>query len=153
MNDILPNVLDFVGFCAELEMDIRAAGNQTLYAAQVGFSHSTISQILHGRRPPSEAFLDAAGFDRFPRYRAIGAGTGTPLLHSFQFFMRVEARIRTAGSLRAFCRENGLNPSSVSKFLNDHARATDDLLRVMGYRRLTCYRRRPTKPAGEAVAA
>lgn len=153
MDDTPPNILDFVGFCAELEIDIRAAGNQTLYAAQVGFSHSTISQILHGRRPASWAFLDAAGFDRFPRYRAVGAGTGAPLLHSFQFFMRVESRIRAAGSLRSFCRENGLNPSSVSKFLNDHAKATDDLLRVMGYVRLTCHRRRPTKPAGEAVAA
>ncbi|MBF0892184.1 helix-turn-helix transcriptional regulator [Gluconobacter sp. LMG 1744] len=149
----MADILDFIGFCAELETDVSAAGNQVRYAEQIGMSHTTVSQILNGRRLPSAAFLDAAGFDCFPRYRAVGGGKDASLINNFQFFTKVETRIRTVGSLRGFCRVNGLNASSVSKFLNDEAKATDDLLRVMGYVRLTCYRRRPTKPAGEAVAA
>lgn len=143
----MSDLLDPFQFFTELKKDIAAAGNQSRYAAKIGVAHTTVSAVLHSERNPSPEFLSGAGFDRLVRYRLLRGGIHAPLINGMDFFTEVKKQIREAGSLTAFCARHKLPLGSVSNYLNDSRRASDALVKAVGYARLTRYRRRAVRSA------
>lgn len=137
----MPPLLNKSQFLRALERDISVSGNQTLYAAKIGFSDATVSSVLHSRREPSGRFLGAAGYDCFPRYR-LATDRDAPLLNSLEFFTNLKILIRVCGGLKRFCVRHGLNEGSVSNALSANRRVHDALVSAVGYVCLTRYRRR-----------
>lgn len=63
-NLTLPQVMDL------LRERLAVAGSQKQLAADIGVSTPYLHDVLHGRRVPADAVLDALGLERVVTYRA-----------------------------------------------------------------------------------
>jgi hypothetical protein len=60
---------------AELSQRCEMAGGQSEWARRHGIASSVVSEVLHGRRDPSAAVINAMGFMRVERFIPIKRGS------------------------------------------------------------------------------